>query len=89
MKVCILGVGSLECKQLEIRLRELLLELGEQTKVRISDDIDLFLKHRITKTPALLVDNQLVHNDQLSDDDFLKNILLEASTHDDNNHLES
>lgn len=88
MKLCILGVGSKECKHLEETLRNLLAELGDDAKIHLSDDIDLFLKHKITKTPALLVDDILVHNEQLRNTAFLKSILHQASHH-DNYHQDS
>lgn len=89
MKLCILGVGSIECKELEKTLHELLRELGDEAKVVMSDDIDVFLKHKITKTPALLVDDKLVHNEQLHDKEFLREVLTKALEQNDNYHTPS
>ena len=88
MKLCILGVGSFECKHLEEKLRELLAELGSDAEIQISDDIDLFLAYKITKTPALLVNGELVHNEQLNKPLFLKSLLVEAVNLNDNCHLD-
>ena len=89
MKLCILGMGSYECKTLENNLKDILRELDFEGSIDMSDDIDLFLQYGINKTPALLIDEVLVHNDQLQDLTYLKTVITEILNKDDNYHKAS
>jgi hypothetical protein len=86
MKVCILGMGSGDCLELTEVLNSLLREIGDDTQVVLSDDIDVFLRYGIKKTPALLVNDKLYQNEELQDIDFLRKILLKASGEKDYYH---
>lgn len=78
-------MGSKDCKELEKTLRQILYELRIHSDIVMSDDIDLFIKHKIIKTPALLIDDELVHNDELqSKADIHKHLLAHIDNHDIN-----
>ena len=86
MKVCILGMGSGDCLELAKVLNNLLHEIGDDAQVVLSDDIDVFLRYGIKKTPALLVNDKLYQNEELQDIDFLRKILLKAGGEKDYYH---
>ena len=86
MKVCILGMGSGDCLELAKVLNSLLHEMGDDVEVVLSDDIDVFLRYAIKKTPALLVNDKLYQNEELQDIDFLRKILLQARKEKDYYH---
>jgi hypothetical protein len=82
-------MGSKDCKILEKTVRQILNELGIDSKITMSDDIDLFLKHKIDKTPALLIDDDLIHNQELSIKGFIRKHIIEHIDHNDINHKSS
>lgn len=68
-------MGSLECRNLEKTLKVLLDNYGCVYTLDISDDIDLFIKYKINKTPALLINDTLIHHEELSNTNYLKSII--------------
>lgn len=86
MKVCILGMGSGDCQELAKVLNSLLHEMCDDVEVVLSDDIDVFLRYAIKKTPALLVNDVLYQNEELQDIEFLRKILLQARKEKDYYH---
>ena len=79
-------MGSGDCLELAKVLNSLLHEMGDDVEVVLSDDIDVFLRYAIKKTPALLVNDVLYHNEELQDIDFLRKILLQARKEKDYYH---
>lgn len=82
-------MGSKDCIHLEQLLRQVLDELGIESKIDLSDDIDLFIKHKIIKTPALLIDDCLVQNEELQSKAKIRKHILEHIEHHDINHKAS
>lgn len=89
MKLCILGMGSIDCKDLEKNLHLILKELGIDSEIALSDDIDLFLKYKITKTPALLINDYLIHNENLQENCGIREQIIAHLDHFDKNHKAS
>lgn len=81
MKLCILGVGSKECRVLEEEILQILQKIGDASEISISDDIDLFLRYQIAKTPALLINDELIHNEDLQNEKYLFKKIKAASLH--------
>lgn len=85
MKVAILGMGSKDCLDLKVQLQNILTELHSEAVVKISDDIDLFIRYKIKKTPALLVNKTIVPNSELKDIEVIRQILERENSNNDNN----
>ena len=79
-------MGSKDCKDLEKILRQILSDAGVDSEITMSDDIDLFIKYKITKTPALLIDELLIHNEDLQLKSNIRNQIIEYH---DKNHKAS
>lgn len=85
MKVAILGMGSKDCLDLKVQLQNILAELHSEAIVKISDDIDLFIRYKIKKTPALLVNKTIIPNNELENIEAIRQILERENSINDNN----
>ena len=60
MTIKILGTGCPNCKRLEAHTRQAVEELGVQADVKKVEDITDIMAYDVMRTPALVVDEQVV-----------------------------
>ena len=75
MKIKILGVGCLKCKQLIANTEAAVKELNVQAEIEKVTDIDKIIEYGVMMTPALVVDGKVVAAGKVLNKDELKKIL--------------
>lgn len=75
MDIKVLGTGCPKCKTLEKLTRDAVEELGIEANITKVEDIMEIMKFNVMKTPALVVDGEVVLKGSLPSYDTLKKIL--------------
>jgi len=75
MKIEILGVGCLKCKQLTVNTEAALKELNIQAEIGKVTDIDKIIEYGVMLTPALAVEGTVVSSGKVLSKDEIKKIL--------------
>jgi len=60
MEIKVLGQGCANCKTLEERVRQAVLELNMDAEIIIVDDIMEIVQHGVMRTPALVIDGKVL-----------------------------
>jgi small redox-active disulfide protein 2 len=60
MVIKVLGTGCANCRALEIHARKAVAELDAGAKIVKVDDIVQILEYKVLRTPALVIDEQVV-----------------------------
>ena len=79
MEIKILGTGCPRCKRLEQLVREVVSETGVEATVTKVADLDAIMEYPIVSTPALVIDEQVVHSGGLPRKEQFKTWLLSES----------
>lgn len=85
MNIYILGIYAKECKHVEQRLLKILKRLGLNMPIIINDDIDVLLLYGLSKSPAILIENEIIENKHLKDENYLETKIMEHVIKDDKN----
>lgn len=75
MKIEILGVGCLKCKQLAANAEEAVKELNLQAEIGKVADIDKITEYGVMITPALAVDGTVVSAGKVLSKDEIKRLI--------------
>lgn len=75
MKIEILGVGCLKCRQLTANAEAAVKELNLQAEIGKVTDIDKITEYGVMMTPGLVVDGRVVSFGKVLSKDEIKNIL--------------
>ncbi|MFH1199139.1 MAG: thioredoxin family protein [Candidatus Omnitrophota bacterium] len=76
MKIEILGVGCLKCKQLIANTEVAVKELNIQAEIGKVTDIDKIIEYGVMMTPALAIDGTVVSAGKVLSKDEIKKIIL-------------
>jgi small redox-active disulfide protein 2 len=76
MVIKVLGTGCTACKTLEKNTLRAVQELGNVASVEKVEDIAEMLEYQIMRTPALVIDEQVVLTGRVPTSDELKEIIL-------------
>ena len=79
MKIEILGVGCLKCKQLTANTEAAVKELGVSVEIVKVADIDKIVEYGVMMTPAMVVDGVVVSAGRLLSKDEIKKLLQSRS----------
>ncbi|GAB4408402.1 MAG: thioredoxin family protein [Bacteroidia bacterium] len=61
-QIKILGTGCAKCKTTEARVREVVSELGLNVAIEKVEDIQAIMAYDILATPAIVIDEAVVHS---------------------------
>jgi small redox-active disulfide protein 2 len=75
MDIKVLGTGCPECKTLEKLTRDAVEELGIEANISKVEDIMEIMQYNVAKTPALIVDGEIVVKGSVPSYDALKKML--------------
>ncbi|MFW5753478.1 MAG: thioredoxin family protein [Marinilabiliaceae bacterium] len=75
MDIKVLGTGCPKCKTLEKLTRDAVEELGIEANISKVEDIMDIMQYNVAKTPALVVDGEVMVKGSLPSYDALKKIL--------------
>lgn len=75
MKIEILGVGCLKCKQLTANVEAAVKELNIQAEIAKVTDIDKITEYGVMMTPALAFDGIVVSSGKVLSKDEIKKII--------------
>lgn len=75
MEIKVLGTGCPKCKTLEKLTHDAVEELGLDASVTKVEDIMDIMQYNVAKTPALVVDGEVVHKGGVPSYEALKKIL--------------
>ena len=75
MNVKVLGSGCMNCKTLESRIREALLQLNIPAQVEKVQDIQQIMSYGILSTPGLVIDEKLVVQGRVPTVEVLKELI--------------
>lgn len=75
MKIEILGVGCLKCKQLTANAEAAVKELNMQAEINKITDISKITEYGVMMTPALAIDGTVVSAGKVLSKDEIRNIL--------------
>lgn len=75
MKIEILGIGCLKCKQLTANAEAALKELGITAEISKVTDIDKIAGYGVMMTPAMAVDGSVVSAGRVLSKDEIKKII--------------
>lgn len=78
MDIKVLGPGCPKCKTLEKITRDAVEELNLDAQISKVEDIMEIMQYNVMKTPALVVDGQVVHKGGLPGYEALKDMLKKA-----------
>lgn len=77
MKVLILGMGCNKCSLVEFLLKEIAREAGIDLHIEYNDEIDTFIRYRVEKTPALMLEEKILSFDDDIDKEKIRQFLIE------------
>ncbi|WP_016777312.1 thioredoxin family protein [Anaerophaga thermohalophila] len=75
MDIKVLGTGCPKCKTLEKLTRDAVEELGIEANISKVEDIMEIMQYNVAKTPALIVDGEIVVKGSVPSYDALKKML--------------
>ena len=75
MDIKVLGTGCPKCKTLEKLTRDAVEELGIEANISKVEDIMEIMQYNVAKTPALVVDGEIVFKGSLPGYDAVKKVL--------------
>lgn len=75
MDIKVLGTGCPKCKTLEKLTRDAVEELGIEANISKVEDIMDIMQFNVMKTPALVVNGEVVHKGSVPSYDALKKML--------------
>ena len=75
MDIKVLGTGCPKCKTLEKLTRDAVEELGIDANISKVEDIMEIMQYNVAKTPALIVDGEIVVKGSVPSYDALKKML--------------
>ncbi|MFW6043382.1 MAG: thioredoxin family protein [Marinilabiliaceae bacterium] len=75
MDIKVLGTGCPKCKTLEKLTRDAVEELGIEANISKVEDIMEIMQYNVAKTPALVVDGEIVIKGSVPGYDALKKVL--------------
>ena len=76
MEIKVLGMGCAKCRLLLNHTRQALQMLGWNETVEKVDDLDQILQSGVLRTPALMIDGQVVLSGQTATAETLRDLLL-------------
>ncbi|RKY30470.1 MAG: thioredoxin family protein [Candidatus Omnitrophota bacterium] len=75
MKIEILGIGCLKCKQLTANAEQAVKELNVQAEIGKVTDIDKITEYGVMITPALAIDGKVVSAGKVLSKDEIKKLI--------------
>ncbi len=75
MKIKVLGTGCARCKSLEKVTRKAVEEMNLDASVEKVEDIQEIMEYAVMRTPALVIDEQVVLSGQVPKMDQIKDLL--------------
>jgi len=76
MEIKVLGPGCVRCRGLDARVRKAVVELKLDASVLKVEDMQEIMRYGVMRTPALVIDDQLVMSGELPTYTDLKTFLL-------------
>ncbi len=76
MEIKVLGPGCSKCKKLEQITKDAVNELGIEANIEKIEDLQMIIEYGVMRTPALVVNNEVVLSGRLASRSQIKEILL-------------
>ena len=77
MEIKVLGTGCPKCKTLEKLAREMVTELGLDANITKEEDIMKIMSYGVMRTPALVINEEVVFSGRIPPANELKQILIQ------------
>lgn len=75
MNIKILGMGCCNCKELQKVTKEAVSELGIEANIEKIEDMAKIMEYGVMRTPALVIDEQVVMQGRIPKKDEIKKLL--------------
>jgi len=80
MKFIVYGGGCLKCDKTVNRLKKVLQEVGKQAEVQHVTDLDEIASQGVLLTPAVYLDDELIHQGRVPRESEIREWLKEADS---------